>query len=203
VNRLVDNFDTYANTAAFQAAWPIQVSPGGSISTTQKYSTPNSIYTGTAAAQNQRTFTACYGTDASPLTFSIRIYDITPTNLNRQWVEIHDSAPSLTQLVMIGMANVTETHRTHYSARVAYSPGPGYVALDNTAAPHRSVGWHEIKAVLKSTTIDFYVDGVLAKSGVAYGTSAGQHTFERARIGSGLSSSTAAYFDNFSLTGGL
>ena len=30
----------------------------------------------------------------------------------------------------------------------------------------------------------------------------GEHTFEQAIIGSGLSSSTAAYYDNFSLTGG-
>jgi len=201
--RLFDNFDSYAAQANFTAAWPIDVSPGGTLSTAQYYSSPKSIYITTAAARNKRSFTSYYGTDANPLIFSIRIYDITPANLNRQYVEIQDSSPSITQILNIGMYNSLESMRTHYSARVAYSPGPGWVVLDDASAPHRSVGWHEIKAVIKSTTIDYYVDGVLSKSGVAYGTSVGQHTFELAKIGSGYSSTTAAYYDDFSLVGGL
>ena len=53
---------------------------------------------------------------------------------------------------------------------MAFAPGPNWITLDDRA-PVRSVGWHELKAVIKSTTIDFYVDGVLAKANVAYANS--------------------------------
>lgn len=203
VNRIVDNFDSYADTNAFKAVWPIDTSPGLSLSTTQAHSSPKSVYASTAAMRNRRDFTACYGTDASPITWKYWIYDTNTTNLDRQWCELHNYLPSLAQLIVIGKHNSLEAFRTYYAARIAYSPGAGWFALNGTGAPTRSIGWHEIKAVIKGTTIDFYVDGTLAKSGMAYGTSVGQHTFERAKIGSGYTSTSAAYYDDFSITGGL
>lgn len=193
---LSDTFDSYANQTAFTTAWPISTSPGGTLSTAAYYSSPKSIYFSTAAARNKRDFTATVATDASPIVWSIRIYDNNTTNLDRQWCELLDAAPSITQLVAMGKSNVNTAMRTYYAARVAYSPGPGWIVLNGTGAPTRSVGWHEIKAVIKSTTIDFYVDGVLAKANVSYANSQGQFNFDQARIGSGYSSTSAAYFDN-------
>ncbi len=202
VTLISDTFDGYAAQANFTAAWPISLSPGGTLSTSAAYSAPKSIYFSTAAARNYRNFTATTASDATPIVFSIRIYDNNTTNLDRQWCELLDAAPSITQLIAIGKSNTLSTMRTYYAARVAYAPGAGWIALNGTGAPVRSVGWHEIKAVIKSTTIDFYVDGVLAKSAVAYAASQGQFSFDQARLGSGYTSTSVAYFDNYVVQSG-
>ncbi len=193
---LNDTFDSYAGQSNFTAAWPISLSPGGSLSTAAYFSSPKSIYFSTSAARNYRNFTASSGTNATPIVWSIRIYDNNTSNLDRQWCELLDASPSITQLVAMGKSNIVEAMRTYYAARVAYAPGPGWITLNDAGAPARSVGWHEIKAVIKSTAIDFYVDGVLARANVAYASSQGQFTFDQARIGSGYSSTSAAYFDD-------
>ncbi|HPD31199.1 MAG TPA: immunoglobulin domain-containing protein [Phycisphaerae bacterium] len=197
-----DNFDSYANQTAFTAVWPISVSPGGTLSTALYFSSPKSIYIGTSAARNQRNFTETTASDAVPIVWKFRLYDNNTSNLDRQWCELLDASPSVVQLVALGKSNVQEAMRTYYAARVAYSPGPGWVALNGPGAPTRSVGWHELKAVIKSTTIDFYVDGVLAKSGVSYANSQGQFSFDRARLGSGYSSTSLAYYDDYSVVSG-
>ncbi|NLE56879.1 MAG: hypothetical protein GX616_00850, partial [Planctomycetes bacterium] len=197
-----DNFDSYANQAAFTTVWPISVSPGGTLSTSLYFSSPKSIYIGTSAARNQRNFTATVASDAVPIVWKYRLYDNNTTNLDRQWCELLDASPSIVQLVALGKSNVLTSMRTYYAARVAYSPGPGWIALNDTGAPTRSVGWHELKAVIKSTTIDFYVDGVLAKANVTYANSQGQFSFDRARLGSGYSSTSLAYYDDYSVVSG-
>ena len=66
--------------------------------------------------------------------------------------------------------------------------------------PTRSVGWHELTAVIKSTTIDFYVDGVLGAGDVTYAAAEGTYTFDTAHIGSGISSADgSAYYDNYTV----
>lgn len=197
-----DPFDAYAAQTNFTAAWPISTSPGGTLSTAAYYSSPKSISIGTGAARNYRNFTATVASDATPIVWTYRLYDNNTTALDRQWCELLDASPSITQLVAMGKSNINETMRTYYAARVAYAPGPGWIALDGAGAPTRSVGWHELKAVIKSTTIDFYVDGVLAKSGVAYSSMAGTFSFDQARLGSGYSSTSAAYYDNYKVQSG-
>jgi lysozyme len=199
---LVDDFDSYSTDSQYQAAWPISVGNGGTLSTAQKYSSPNSIYFSTSASRSYQNFTATYGTDSNPLEWSIEYYDNNANNLDRQYCQLLAVNPSLTQLLCIGTYNSSSSMRDYYAARIAYAPGPGWIVLNGTGAPERTIGWHEIKAVIKSTTIDFYVDDVLAKSGVSYSYSQGTHDFDQARLGSGLSSTSWAYFDDFSLTGG-
>ncbi len=199
---LFDNFDGYASDAAYQAVWALSVGNGGTLSTGQSYSPPNSIYVSTAAARSHRSMTPTYGTDGNPLVWSIRFYDTNGDNLDRQYVQLLDNSPSLTQLVVMGTYNSSAVMRDYYAARIAYAPGPGWVVLNDPGAPQRTIGWHEIKAVIKNTTVDFYVDGVPAKANVAYAYSSGEHTFDQCRIGSGLNSTSAAYFDDFSVTGG-
>jgi len=145
----------------------------------------------------QSNFTATTATDAMPIVWTYRLYDSNTTALDRQWCELLDAAPSVTQLVAMGKSNTTEAMRTYYAARVAYPPGPGWIVLNDPGAPVRSVGWHEMKAVIKGTTIDFYVDGVLAKANVPYSSSQGLFSFDQARLGSGYSSTSAAYYDNY------
>ena len=199
---LSDAFDTYATDAAYQAVWTLSVGNGGTLSTAAYFSSPKSIYFSTAAARSYRNFTATSASDAVPIVWTIRIYDNNTTALDRQWCELLDASPSIAQILAMGKCNVSESMRTYYAARVAYSPGPGWITLNDPGAPVRSIGWHEIKAVIKSTKIDFYVDGVIAKANVSYANSQGQFSFDQARIGSGYSSSSAAYFDNFSVISG-
>ncbi len=193
-----DNFDSYANQTAFQTAWPAAATTL-TLSTTQYYSSPKSIYSANdaTARSNKKTFTEMYATDASPITLTWRMYDSGAGGTMNQWVELRDYAPTAKQLIQFGIYGGCST--TKYSARVAYSPGNGWVAT----TVNRAAGWHEFKVVIKSTTMDFYVDGVLASANRTYASSQGSVSWEEIRVGSGYASSGVyAYYDNVLLTKG-
>ena len=70
-----------------------------------------------------------------------------------------------------------------------------------TGPGSRSEGWHNLKVVMSTddnvdTDYNFYVDNVLAEHVNVVGT---PRTYTHLRIGSGLSSPTDAYYDNFKL----
>ena len=195
---LSDNFDSYATQAAFQTAWPA-AGTTLTLSTTRYYSSPKSVYSasGSTAYQNKRTFTETYGTDASPLTLQFRMYD-GGGSTGYQWVELRDYSPVTSkQLIEFGYYSGSST--TYYAARVTFSPGNNWAATSVA----RSTGWHLFKIVFKSTTCDFYVDGVLASANRAYAASEGAVSFEEIRVGSNYgSTSVAAYYDDVLLTKG-
>ncbi|HSW44162.1 MAG TPA: immunoglobulin domain-containing protein [Phycisphaerae bacterium] len=197
-----DTFDSYANQTAFQTAWPV-VGTSLTLSTTLSYSSPKSLHhaAGSTARQNRRTFTETSGTDASPVVLEFRLYDGGGATGN-QWVELRDYSP-VTQKQLIQVGLYTGQSGTYYSCRVAFSPGTGWVTMNQNGAAQRSTGWHLFKVVLKGTTADFYVDGVLAAANRSYASSVGAVSFEDVRVGSGLSStSVSAYYDNVKLTKG-
>lgn len=106
-------------------------------------------------------------------------------------------------MLLIELGAYTGCSTTYYASRVTYSPGTGWVALNQNGAPQRSVGWHLFKVVLKSTTADFYVDGVLGAANRAYSSSQGNVSFEEIRVGSGYASTSgAAYYDDVLLQKG-
>ena len=75
---------------------------------------------------------------------------------------------------------------------------------DFGAAGLRSAGWHNLKVVLTtddglSTDYEFYVDNVLAERVSNIGTAATLRSYDNIRIGSGVSSTQAAYYDNMSV----
>ncbi len=119
---LSDNFDSYANQAAFEAAWPAigTTAPlSGVLSTTQASSSPNSIYnpgtTTGSQSRNRRAFseTSTLSTSGNlgigdQLIFSFDMYDSAPAaSPARNYVNLQDStAPSATnQLVAMGFNN--------------------------------------------------------------------------------------------------
>lgn len=209
-----DDFDSYADQAAFNAAWNVGLAGGGgTLSTEQAYSPSNSIKQGTTGQASGKDITACWGTDAQPLEWSFKFYDSTQTANLRQFATIRDNAPSLAQLVAMGAYNdstlTKDAHtgasttaallNTYYAVRVAFSPGTNWFILNGPGAPTRSTGWHELKAVFKDTTVEFYVDGVNALSDVttSYAASAGAISFDRVTVGSGLSSANGVgYYDD-------
>jgi hypothetical protein len=237
-----DNFDGYANQAAFEAVWtPIgSGSPsGGVLSTAQSVSAPNSVQVpGTATSnqyRNQRTFAETSTLSSSgnlgigdTLTWSFDFYDSAPTGSpQRNSANLQDTtAPSATnQLVSMGFNNNqtgANSGGQFYMARIlGYDPiavsdpdgGPAesvggsgaYFKLNDFGVGQRSLGWHNLKAILStddglSTDYAFYVDNVLAEKVSNVGTSASIRSYDNIRIGSGLSNgSTEADFDNMRL----
>jgi hypothetical protein len=200
---LQDNFDGYANQAAFQAAWPASGSgtttngTTGTLNNAQAFSAPNSIfYPTTAGERNNRLFGDTTGTVATPIEWSFRFYDSNGTaGAYRQYSEIIDGAASgAGQLIALGLNNNIVSG--HYMVRVLGSDaGSGVSAfgkLDGAGVPTRSTGWHELKSVIKGASADFYVDGVFSKT-VPIATI---RAFDTIRMGSNLSATASAQFDD-------
>ena len=57
----------------------------------------------------------------------------------------------------------------------------------------RSTGWHNLGVRISNTTFEFYVDGLLAETVANAFT---LRSYDSVRLGSGLSSTTAAFYDN-------
>jgi len=211
-----DNFDSYADQAAFSAAWNVGVVNGGlTLSTEQAFSPLQSVKSPgtTTAYQSGHNITPVWGLNSAPLTWSFEFYDSTQAANLRQFATIRDATPSLAQIVAIGAYNDTTLTKdrytglsvtiddlnTYYAARVPFAPGPNWFILNGPGAPTRSTGWHELKAVFYGTTVEFFVDGVNALSGLttSYAASVGAISFDLVTVGSGLSSANGdAYYDN-------
>lgn len=207
-----DNFDSYADQAAFGAAWNVGlVGGGGILSGEQVFSGTQSIKQDLTAKSSGINFAPVSGSDAAPVEWSFKFYDSTQEANLRQFATIRDNDPTLAQLVAIGAYNDTTLTKnlitgdpvtaadlnTFYACRVAFSPGPNWFILNTEGVPTRSTGWHELKAVFSDTTVDFYVDGVLGMADIQYAASAGAITFDRLTVGSGLSSANGVgYYDD-------
>ena len=200
---LQDNFDSYATQAAFQAAWPASGSgttsngTTGTLVTSPAFSAPNSIfYPTTAGERNNRSFVDTTGTVAAPIEWSFRFFDSNGTaSAYRQYSEIIDGGASgAGQLIALGLNNNIVS--SHYMVRVLGSDaGSGVSAfgkLDGAGVPTRSTGWHELKAVIKGASADFYVDGVFSKN-IPIATI---RAFDTIRMGSNLSATQSANFDD-------
>lgn len=212
---LFDDF-SYADQAAFNAVWNVGIVGGGALlSTEEAYSPTQSAKQDLTNRSSGRDFTPVSGSDAKPLEWSFRFYDSTQAANLRQFASIRDNTPALAQLVAIGAYNDTTLTKnlftgasvsaadlnTYYACRVAFSPGPNWFILNTEGVPTRSTGWHELKAVFKDTTADFYVDGILGMADVKYANSPGGITFDRVTVGSGLSSANGVgYYDDVTVT---
>jgi hypothetical protein len=233
---LSDNFDSYADQAAFEAAWPAigtvaplsaVLSTAQAVSPTQSIQAPGTATTG--QNRNQRIFGEI-GTLAigDTLTWSFDFYDSAPTGSpQRNFSNLQDStAPGSTnQLVSMGLNNNQTGPNSggqFYMARIlgytvpttadpdggpAESVGGAgaYFKLNDFSVGARTLGWHNLKAVLTTddgvaTDYAFYVDNVLAEKVSDVGGAGTLRSYDNIRIGSGLSNgSTEAFFDNMSV----
>jgi hypothetical protein len=149
---LLDKFDSYANQAAFQAAWtPIGTTAPQSadLSTAQSKSSPNSVeIDGTltnSQQRNQRTFAETGGVSTTQSMFwSFDFYDSnSAASPYRQYSNLQDSlGPSGTnQLISMGLNNnqtVGNSGGNHYMARIlGYNPT---AVADPDGGPAESVG---------------------------------------------------------------
>ncbi len=104
---------------------------------------------------------------------------------------------TLQQILAVGHYGSVTT--TKYDGRVAFG-GPNWFALDDPAAPDRSVGWHEARILgsLAGLTAQyqFYIDGILSKTVSSTVTD----PFNWVVMGSGLTSIYGMWYDDVLVT---
>jgi hypothetical protein len=130
---LDDNFDSYANQAAFQAAWPAigssTTNPSALLSTTQSASAPNSINVPGTLANNEYRNRRSFGESGTisiiqNIVWSFDFFDSAPAaNPQRNYSNLQDTtAPSATnQLIAMGMNNnqtAANSGGNRYMARI-------------------------------------------------------------------------------------
>lgn len=210
-----DNFDSYANQAAFQAAWPtVGALPSGVLSTAQSVSGPNSIYNAgttvaTNAMRNSFSFTESGTASAiASITFSFDFYDgDAAAGPYRSHSNLQDgTAPgSYGQLIAMGLNNNQTSAANggnYYMGRIlGYNPNEtgattagSFFKLNDAGAPLRTTGWHNLAVVISDLDFKFYVDGILSETVVQGGL---LRSYDHLRLGSGLSNAGVdSYFDN-------
>jgi hypothetical protein len=198
---LDEHFDSYANQAAFEAAWPANTTTA-TLSTEQFVSPSQSIKGLTTATRNARNVgeigTLTGSTDI--VIFRVKYYDSNGSAAAyRQYAELDDSlAPSGSgQLFALGLNNNIAS--TKYMARILGGDGGSGVSaffqLNDAGSPDRSTGWHTLEADISDNDVKYYVDGILSKT---VNTSAlTDRSLDTAKVGSNLSSVQVAYFDDF------
>jgi hypothetical protein len=204
---LSDNFDSYANQAAFQSAWSLSTTANqGTLTTEQSVSAPNSVgFDTTGTQRSQRAHTESGVASAtSIIRFSFDFYDsnagLAPY---RQQHNLQDGASPTGsgQLVSMGLNNnLTSSAQggNFYMARILGGAANGGTAsaffkLNDPGAPVRSTGWHNLRVDITNTNFSFYVDGILSE--VVPNTFT-LRSYDLVRIGSGLTSTASSYIDN-------
>lgn len=218
---LQDNFDSYADQAAFEAVWPAGggTVTSGTLTSAQSVSAPNSIgYSATPATQrNDRSF-AESGTPSALniIRFSIDFFDSnSAAGPQRQYASMLDgAAPSgAGQLIALGMNNnqtAANSGGNFYMARIlgyvvptTADPNGGpsesvggsgaFFKLNDYGVGLRSTGWHNLAVEISDTEFNFFVDGVLAETVANTFT---LRSYDSVRMGSGLTAGISANFDN-------
>jgi hypothetical protein len=174
---LSDNFDGYADQAAFQAAWTPIGANSATLASDQSHSAPNSVFALTTTNNtggNYRNLPGEYNaTDGAPLLITYWMYYA--NGGTRHYNEIRAYADggfgqgALQQLVAAGWNNsVTAPGEvfdgTKFQARVAFGPNTGWFNLNAAGAPNRSEGWHKFTIEIRSTDLNVYVDDVLGRT---------------------------------------
>lgn len=196
---LNENFDGYADQAAYVAAWPVNATTT-LLSTEQAVSLSQSAKGLTTVSRNARNVGEIGFMNATTdvVTFRFDFYDISGTATYRQYAELDDGlAPSGGgQLFAMGLNNNLAS--SFYMARILGADGGAGVSaffkLDDVGAPARTVGWHTLEARITDTSVDFLVDSILSKTvNIAALT---DRSLDTVKVGSNLSSTQVAYFDN-------
>ena len=203
---LSDGFE-YADQNSYEAVWPPVVAANGAGVLTQQTgaSTGKFITIGsTPSVARAERIVAESGaaTAANVVTFSYSFFDSNATAAPyRQFANLQDSATGTGsgQLISIGLNNnLTSSAEggNFYMARVLGFNGTGspFFKLNDNASLTRSTGWHTLSAVIDAANVKFYVDGSLAET-TAFAV-ASTVSYERVRIGSGLTSGNTAGYDN-------
>lgn len=224
-----ENFDGFANQAAFAAAYPGDTT-SGTLSTTQAKSSPNSIDmpgSTTAGYRNRMTFGEAGNVSVGDsLTWSFDFYDSNSASApSRNFATLQDgTGTGNNQIVMMGLNN-SQTASTsggnYYFGRIlGFTPsgtdpdgGAGEVAAAQTAGGYfklndfgvglRSTGWHNLKVVISTAdgTSQDYAFYVDNQLAEKVSGVATLRSYDNIGLGSNLSNGgTEAFYDNVSVT---
>ena len=198
-----DNFESYANTAAFQAVWGAV----GVGTLDNAAGNPGQSAAHAGGTDNTVGFTAFSPTATEHLRLTGQIFD-DGTPGKRMSIGLRNDNSS--NIIEMGFYNAP----VHFASRVVlFQSGnpaaPGWVAFANNAAPPvvfsaPVVGWHTFSVEISNNTVDFSLDigsdGTI-DSTQSYGAVAFGAGFNQLRIGgpSGVSSAGPAKFDNLRL----
>lgn len=190
----VDNFDGYADQAALDAVWANDTA-GVILKTDTGHSGANYVQTPTTAARKTRSINVT-PTDASPtvVDFWIRVPS---TGLGRTWIQIGDTAGA--NIVQYGINNGT-AGTAGWSARIvggAPTPDSNFSFVGTTTRPANT--WVNLKFEMKSKDVNFYENGTLV--GTKSRTSSNWPAMTLVKIGSNLSSTITADYDDLQVTG--
>lgn len=215
---LIDDFESYADQAAFEAAWP-RIYSGSTMSLLQGFGydpggtdpLPQSVH-GVAGAnsttrnyRNLDSFTAYQGTDTNPVKFEFWLFDQDPSlpggtgprNFNEVRAYTGDGygQGSLQGIIAMGLYN-SPAPVSNLHARVYWGGLSAWYALNSP----RKAGWTKMTALVKSTQVEFYVDDVLDTT-VTFTDPAKNYVMDCAVLGSGLTSvGYDVAFDNFEVS---
>lgn len=196
-----DNFDSYADQAAFDAVYtqiypatPMVLDQTVGYSGTQSINppAPNVNYTCRAYMNLGGEFA---GSDAAPLTFETMIMINDATDWwSREYLEIRGYTGAgygdgdLEELIALGV-NSSGVDTTKFNARVL--SGDNWIDLSEKVAEE----WVKLSAVIKTDTVELYVNDVLANSSPR----AAGVTLDSIVLGSGLSSRVDVHFDDLNI----
>jgi len=206
-----DNFDSSANQAALDAAWPATCFQPVHVTLTSDFSAscqnsvldpPTSSSAATVCGLLRQLDHYYDGTDAVPLTLTVWMYSSAGAGAV-SWVELSSysgawGSTTLQQQLLIGMCPWTgytpPLDPALYQARQAYG-GMNWVNIDGV--PRVSNAWVKLQIKVKTSTIEYLVNGVgISKPrGNNYG-------FNAVVIGSRQISSVPVYYDNICLSYG-
>ena len=197
---LNEHFDGYADQAAFQAAWAPNTTTAILVNT-QSVSASQSVVAGLTATRNMLTVgeIGLMNASSDTIVFKFNFYDSdSAAAAYREYAELDDStAPSGSgQLFAMGLNNNIAS--TYYMARILGGDGGtgsgAFFKLDGAGAPTRTTGWHALEARITDTSVSYYVDTILSKTVDI--TAVTDRSLDTVKLGSNLTSTKLAYFDD-------
>lgn len=194
-----DDFDSYADQAAFDGVYG---AGGMTLDQTKGYSDGQSI-SNVSRTSNLITLDEGYvGTDAAPLEFKV----MTDVDVLHWWTRCYvgmyayDEVGTLLDLFAVGFTSAGDQARYHY--RAGADPLWGWGSIDDGSGDpvfERTTEWRELKAIIKSTTIEFYVDGVLGNT-ITKPAAGTDVAYNRILLGTTYSSQENVWFDDLSIS---
>jgi len=199
-----DDFESYPYPAALDAVYT-QIHPADPVKLDQTHGCNDwqSIHFGGItpgySRRMYRNLGAWTGSDASPLELEVMIdLDDATDYWTRQFIELRDysedayGAGSLDEIVAIGCNSTSVPDTSKYAGRVLYGPTAGWFSYNTP----KSDEWIRLTTRIKTSTVEFYVDGVLD---TVRSITAGR-SFDCIVIGSGLTSRQDVWFDHLKIS---
>lgn len=211
-----DNFDSYADQTALDAVYTQLYPAVPMMLDTTKSSSPAQSITGGQHANSERRMYLnlpggpVAGSDANPLMVQFKVDTDAAGWWTREYIELRSysggayGSGALQELYALGFTS-SGVDTTLVNQRITFQGDTGWGNLTSTYATRASIAYPgnefatTLAMVVKSSTIDYYVNGHLdSTKNIGSGI-----LFDSLVIGSGLSTDIPVWFDDISVTVGI